>query len=262
MGLLLSHKSKVSVYPDMVTVSDVDGGNKAGGGKRGDIQNFSREARKRLIEMMHKIKYERVLFVTLTYPSVFPTVSKVYKAHLKEFRRRFELVYGKLRAFWRLEFQERGAPHFHIMYLDAPFIPVHDLCWLWKCVTKTMDMAHEVLGVDVKLIVGSKEKRLIMSYIAKYISKVDERTKKDDTKQAGRYWGRWNITEETPLVYEVPGRQAELVVAYANLCSGSDRAYEPADPGHCSIFGGSMGSGYFGDKLVEFEKILRQSSRP
>jgi hypothetical protein len=206
-------------------------------------------------------EFERVTFVTLTYPSEFPQDISVSKRHLREFRRRWEVRWGKVRAIWRLEFQERGAPHYHVMYLDSPFTPIKELCAMWHSVIHAKTESGLSNGVDLKLIVKSREKRLIVTYVSKYIAKVDERVDKNEFTKIGRYWGRWNIKEKAPLVYEIPSRQAFCLVRYAALVGGGNKPYEPSDPTNCTIFGNSLGSGKFGIKMVEFEGILQRSAR-
>jgi len=261
MGLLLPHKSTITVYSDMVTVSEKKEHKASGGGKRGDIENFSADARYRLFRLLHSIEFERVTFITLTYPAEFPTNPKIYKGHLREFRRRFERKFGAVRAVWRLEFQERGAPHFHIMYLDCQFIPIGTLSLMWHKVIKSKDENHLKNGVDLKLIVGNSEKRLIASYIGKYISKVDKGVQSDNENKVGRYYGRWNITEETPYTFEIPSGQTFAFVRYALMCSGGSTLWEPGDTNQCTVFGSSMGDRKFGVKMVEYEGMLRSSNR-
>jgi hypothetical protein len=260
MGLLLAHKRKLKVWGDMLSVSLIGDSEKVGGGKRGEISVFSADSRFRLFRTLHQLEFKRVTFMTLTYPGEFPTDKRIYKGHLKEFRRRFEKAYGKISAVWRLEFQERGAPHFHIMFLDCPFVGVKDLCWMWKCVTHTWDMAHELLGVDVKLVTDRSEKRLIAKYLGKYIAKVDERKVKNDTRDVGRYWGKWNIVDPQPVEYEIGDWEAGRIVG---VILGSDLAsttWRPVDPTMCTVFGDCMGGGEFGQFVRGYkDHILGQS---
>jgi len=262
MGLLLSHKRKLRVWSDMLSVSGLSEGDRSGGGKRGDVQVFSKASRYRMFQELHKLQFEKVTFVTLTYPAQFPTSSKVYKGHLKEWRRRFEGLFGAIPAMWRLEFQERGAPHFHIMYLDCPFIPVWDLCYLWKSVTHTYDMAHEQNGVDLKLIVDGKEQALIAFYLAKYIAKVDERSQENGTNHVGRWWGKWNVVIPEPFECEVSDWEAERIVGLALSSRVSNSRWRPSDPTFCSIFGDCMGSGLFGEFIRRYQAISGCTQRP
>jgi hypothetical protein len=222
-----------------------------GGGERGEIEVFSRASRRRLFRELHKLIFKTVTFITLTYPSEFPVACKVYKANLKEYRRRFEIKWGAARAIWRLEFQKRGAPHFHIMYLDLPFIPVWEIAWMWKCVCHTWDMAHEVNGVDLKLITDAREGRLIAQYLSKYIAKVDERSGKHDREHTGRWWGRWNIVDERKMEFETTDWEAERIVTFVLSLRRGDGLWEPVDRSLCSIFGDNLGSSEFSERVVQ-----------
>lgn len=261
MGLLLTHKRKLRIWGDMLSVSCPHESEPSGGGQRGDIEVFSAASRYRLFRQLHQIKFGTVTFITLTYPVNFPTEPIVYKGHLKEWRRRFEPAYGKVPAIWRLEFQKRGAPHFHIMYLDMEFIPAADLCWLWKCVVHSWDMAHELLGVDVKLITDSKEQALIASYLGKYIAKVDERSQADESRHVGRWWGRWNIIDPAPMEYEVSDREAVQIVNFVLAARRGGQKWEPIDHSLCSVFGSSMGGGEFGALVRGYADYLEKRGR-
>lgn len=252
MGLLLSHKRKLRLYGDMVVSFEKTEREVVGGGKRGEVQNFSAASRHRLFRELHQILFKTVTFVTLTYPAAWPDSPKVYKAHLKEFRRRFEVMYGKIGAIWRLEFQSRGAPHFHVMYFDCPFIPIHDLCWLWKCVTKTVDMAHELSGVDLKLITDGKQGKLIAKYVGKYISKVDTGTQNGTHDKVGRYWGKWNVETDPPIELETTCWEANDVITFCLDSRRGDPSWEPADRTKCTVFGDWLGSGFMRDVVSRY----------
>lgn len=242
----------------MISVSGVVEPGLRGGGERGEIEVFSAASRYRLFRQLHQLEFRTVTFITLTYPNIYPENPRVYKANLKEWRRRFEKVYGKIPAIWRLEFQERGAPHFHVMYLDMGFVPVYDLCYLWKSVTHTYDMAHEVNGVDLKLITDNTQQRLIAFYLSKYIAKVDSRGQKDAKKNVGRWWGKWNIADETPVEFEVSDRQAERIVTFALDSRVGDAGWEPVDRSICTVFGDRMGGREFGEFMRGYATYLRR----
>lgn len=257
MGLLLMHKRKLRLWNDMFSLSGVEAHDPPKGGVRGEIEVFSKASRYRLFRMLHQLEFSRVTFVTLTYPAPYPEESRKYKAHLKEFRRRFEEKWGKVRAVWRLEFQERGAPHFHIMFLDCPFVDVHDLCWMWKCVVHSWDMAHEIIGVDVKLITDARKEALVASYLSKYIAKVDERKAGHAKRGVGRWWGRWNVVDVEPLEFEITDREAERITSFALRCRVGNQDWTPVDPTICTVFGYSLGSGEFGRLICRYKDFVR-----
>lgn len=91
------------------------------------IKGWSRKSRANMVRSLCELDYAPMFtdenrplaMVTLTYPGDWETVAPdgaEVKDHLAKFRRRYERAWGeKLRAVWKLEFQRRGAPHFHIL---------------------------------------------------------------------------------------------------------------------------------------------------
>lgn len=256
MGLLLSHKrTKVSVYSDMVTFSH-PGEAVCKPGKRGEVEVMSRASRKRLLMTMHKMIYTSVTMITLTYPKIFPMDGRKLKAQLKEFRRRFEKKWGKLRAFWRLEFQDRGAPHFHILYFDCPFLPIPEVSVIWYAIVKSGDPNHLKCGVDLKRIHEETGRAQIMYYVSKYIAKFQREGESGKVDRIGRYWGKWNIAEETPITFDIAHGLAGLIANRIICDRGSDDSWIPASLDSCSIFGNSMGSSKFGEYVTS---VIREA---
>lgn len=180
----------VAVYPGglVLKAATTGSGGRRGGGARGRIVSFSQQSRRRLMRLMMRIDWEaiagRAYFVTLTYPEHYPDDGRVWKKNLRAFLRRLERR-GLQGAVWRLEFQERGAPHFHLLLIFSDRV---DLCWLreyvsgaWYEVVGSGDEKHLAAGTNCQRVrVG----RGLMSYIAKYLAKelVDGAT-------VGRRWG-------------------------------------------------------------------------
>jgi hypothetical protein len=249
MGLLLPHKRKLLIHKDMISLSIPTENQAVGGGDRSEIETFSRESRYRLLRCLHTLTFHHMTFITLTYPREFPTDSRIYKAHLKEYRRRFEERYGKIPGVWRLEFQKRGAPHYHILYLDAPFIPVREWSALWADVTHSKSENHRKNGVDLKLIVPGSESKLIAFYVAKYVGKVDETTAKNQQRKPGRWWGKWNVEEVQPIEVEIDLNEAIALVDEI-LSDRQSHGWEPIKKDSCTIFGENLGTGEFEKQVV------------
>lgn len=263
MGLLLSHKRKarLSVYNDMASFSLVGDVEHRGGGKRGEIENFSKQSRIRLFKLLHQLKFKRITFVTLTYPAVFPDDVRESKAHLKEYRRRFEILYGKIQTVWRLEFQERGAPHYHLMLLDAPFIPIEDWREIWYNVVGSGDENHRLIGTDVRLVTGSDSPALVASYLGKYLGKVDQSSGDLQKRNVGRFWGSWNIEIPEPIEIILEDWQMERVIDVLLGSRGDDSTWEPASREFFSLFGSSMGSTDFSRYVIGVAaKIARETT--
>jgi hypothetical protein len=87
-----------------------------GGGQRGEIKGFSDESRRRLMLTIQSIRTdaELPLFITLTYPQSFPD-ARSSKVHLDTFCKRVKRAFPNVGLIWKLEPQQRLAPHYHMM---------------------------------------------------------------------------------------------------------------------------------------------------
>ncbi|MCG3178071.1 MAG: hypothetical protein BIFFINMI_00394 [Phycisphaerae bacterium] len=175
-----------------------------GGGLRGDVTTFSAESRNRMIRRL--VSVDRggvapgsVLFVTLTYPAAFEGDPAAWKADLAAWRRRLERRHGKRAVFWKLEPQERQAPHFHLLVFGLDFSDTVGGCWefgqwvasSWHDLVGRGDDDHLRHGSDVQPVESWEG---VMSYAAKYLGKevpgfVDVDT--GELKASGRWWGVW-----------------------------------------------------------------------
>lgn len=166
-----------------------------GGGLRQNIYAFSRASRRRLLQFMARLKTRKIraTFVTLTFKGC-PSAKEAKEA-LKRFTMRVRRKFEEVSGVWRMEYQERGSIHFHMLMFNLPFWKQAELQATWeKCTREEMSRA------DIRLVHGT---RMVMSYISKYIAKVDQGIRKTslvndayqhDTGEssAGRFWGYIN----------------------------------------------------------------------
>jgi len=158
-----------------------------------DIHGFSRKSRARLLQLMRRLRtglLSAPLFVTLTYHDSWP-----------------ENVYGDLHAFtrwlnhrtsnraryvWRLEWQKRGAPHYHLLVWlpgsdplepDPPTVRAIRLAWATIIGTRH-DRAAMTHGVLVKQVLSFRH---AFSYVSKYLAKVHS---EPECGNGQRRWGR------------------------------------------------------------------------
>jgi hypothetical protein len=90
---------------------------------RGKIKGISRKSRKNLLRLLNKIEPNgNYYFVTLTYGKNYSLDFKEWKKHLHRLFSSLKYHYPKLSSIWRLEFQKRGAPHYHLL-LSVPDKP-------------------------------------------------------------------------------------------------------------------------------------------
>lgn len=129
-----------------------------------------------------------ILFVTLTYPSDWPGSWSVWKRHLdtwlKRLRRRLPAAAGA----WKLEPQARGAPHFHLLVVGAPFLARDWLSRTWYEVVSSADPKHLAAGTNVQL---ARSHRGVLAYAAKYTAKHQE-LPASWHGGVGRWWGVFN----------------------------------------------------------------------
>jgi hypothetical protein len=169
-----------------------------GGGRRGMIKGFSQAARRRLLELIACVRLDAVLplFMTLTYPSKFPTVERA-KRDLKVFLQRMERRFPGIGYIWKLEPQLRGAPHYHLLIWGVDLMDL--LGWTvqnWYDIAGDGDRNHYLFhaGVlkDSKPCVSKvRSWRGVWSYAAKYLGKTFK-VAEWGSQWTGRFWGVGN----------------------------------------------------------------------
>jgi hypothetical protein len=143
------------------------------GSTRGPITAFSLASRKRLMRKTARIAASRAVFMTLTYPARFPT-ARVSKNHLRALLERIRRRYPQASAVWRLEFQKRGAPHFHLLFYNLPYLPFWTLkAWWSDIIREYVDLNRP--RVHLKLLTNNQA---VLRYVSKYVAKA-ERTGSD-----------------------------------------------------------------------------------
>lgn len=160
--------------------------------KRGVISEFSAESRRRLLRLVAMVNVEKIglpSFVTLTYPQEFPATGPATKAHLHAFERAVHRRYGDVPVIWKLEFQRRGAPHYHLLVWNVMPGP-NDRAWLsatWYRIVNSGDERHLRAGTQWNPCYSWRQ---VIAYAAKYLGKVQGIP--DTFAQVGRIWGVWN----------------------------------------------------------------------
>lgn len=156
---------------------------------RGVITGFSRQARKRLFDWIHTIDLERAgraLFFSATYGQAFPD-GKTSKKHLDTFFKRLVRAYPSVSALWRMEYQERGAIHYHMILWGASFIPKEDLQEMWAEVVgvKFWDHKTDTPRYPFTRVEAIRSTRGVLWYVGKYIGKIDDVGTPDTKAAAG-----------------------------------------------------------------------------
>lgn len=197
-----AHTPTVAVYADSITIKSGKARKLAGsGGVRGACRGFSNASRRRLILTLSRVQVAGMvpMFVTLTYPGEWSDNWRVWKRDIAAWRkrllRRWPAVVG---GVWRVEFQKRGAPHFHLLVWCKQSLPRDAFrSWLsqsWYEVVGSGDLRHLRAGTNAKELDG---RRAIRLYISKYVAKVGDGDQPDGW---GRNWGFFGQVANEALI--------------------------------------------------------------
>lgn len=164
-------------------------------GCRGDVVGFSVGSGIRMRRYLRECRSDYSHMVTLTYPFEYPSSGTQTKEHLRRFlqelqredRRRIDRKSSDPihSAFWFLEFQERGAPHYHIFTNRAV-----DKNWCskrWYEIVNSEDIRHFHAGTRCEELVRGRAGTI--SYASKYAAKAVQKVVPVGFENVGRFWG-------------------------------------------------------------------------
>lgn len=196
---------------------------------RGSISAFSRKSRKRLLEMCARldlaqiVREKPVIFITLTYAAQFPS-TEVSKQHLRAFLERIRRFAPDASGIWRLEYQERGAPHYHLILFNLPFLSKRELTAMWGEIVglEWWDTSRLLPRPPMTRIESIKQPRKAMAYVSKYVAKHEDSSSDSGFNDvpylhAGRWWGIFNkeklqFAELVEIVIDAPISSMEQVL--------------------------------------------------
>ena len=154
----------------------------SGGGTRNKISKFTPASARRLTFMVRN-QPDMETFVTLTYPGEYTTDGRQVKNHLRKINQWMFRKYG-CRGIWLLEFQERGAPHFHIMMIGK--VPKEELSRKWFEIVGSCDQRHLKAGTRIERI---RKPHAAYVYCVSYIKKNSQKVVPEEYHGVGRFWG-------------------------------------------------------------------------
>lgn len=176
--------TRVQVFPSDVIVKVGRGRGSSIRSVRGKVREFSDRSKRRLLFSAFNACVDWFAFITLTYPMEFPSDGPTTKAHLHKFLVYLHRRYPSIKYLAALEFQERGAPHFHI--LVSEFVDLRWLSETWYRVVGSEDPKHLRAGTSVQLVSGRKEGA---GYMAKvYTAKGFQKQVPEGFADVGRFW--------------------------------------------------------------------------
>ena len=201
-----------------------------GGGKRGAIAGFSDDARRRLLYMIAGVRRDAglPLFITLTYPESFPD-PKTSKRHLDSFSKRCKRAFPGIGFIWKLEPQQRGAPHYHLLTWGVSIAVMMEFVpQAWFEIAGNGDYKHLMwhsgsLGNgNVHCVQQVNSFKGVMAYASKYLGKTFEVSGWQEV-WTGRFWGvvnRGNIPLGELIQEEVTQKKAQEFIRYQRRFSG------------------------------------------
>ena len=163
-------------------------------GLKKKVTHFSDKSRRNLSKVLARVRwkyYEDVYFLTLTYHNDYPSSPEVAKIDLFNFLKSLLYHFPEIDYLWKLEFQQRGAPHFHIIIFfrkDSVSIPPHLFSqeilplWLQQQGCGCNHCKHHAIRVD-----RVSSYRKCSWYVQKYIAKD---AYNPSLESAGRFWGK------------------------------------------------------------------------
>jgi hypothetical protein len=197
------------------------------------ITGWSRKSRARMCRALAEYDYTPIIagdripaMVTFTYPGDWEVVApsgKSVKVHIRNWYRRFEREWGEKAAFiWKLEFQDRGAPHIHL-WMAPPLVPgrsgarFREWCSAtWVSVVNHPDPVHRSrhleagTGVDTLKGIRAHDPKRLAIYFTKHSSPNAEGQKEyqhkvpelwqEPGKGPGRFWGAVGLKKATAKV--------------------------------------------------------------
>lgn len=162
---------------------------------RGHIKSFSRRSFKRLRHALRNIDINWQAFLTLTYPHNYPADYKQSKKHLNAFLQ--YLRRKSIKYLWILEYQRRGAPHYHILLSQR--INKDDVSERWYRIVNSGDYKHKLAGTQIKAIKTLKQ---VYAYLSDYLSKLTQKTLPSNIL-SGRWWGMSRNLLQYEFYYKV-----------------------------------------------------------
>ena len=203
------------------------------GGNKAQIKTFSKSSQNKLLFTLTNANARWKSMITLTYPKVFPKDGLKAKRHLNTFlvsmKHHLNKSNDTFKYFWWMEFQDRGAMHYHI-YVETLKDEIENspLRKVWNEIAGKSFTAHEVYGFQVKDL-SKVSHSYIVDYAVSYaksragflnensdIMLVDKPTKKknsskhsqklvpDTIYRPGRFWGAsWKLAQFHTVLIDV-----------------------------------------------------------
>ena len=186
-------------------------------GSRSAVNSFSPGSRLRLMRLLLRLPWpaEEIALMTLTFAT--DVEGKYAKACLNKLHVWLDYQYPTAEVVWKLEYQRRGVPHFHLLVRPLPGSSFPD------------DFTSQVEGQwRYRMGCGFIDRRDVFSrggvirYMANYLTKKEggEKAYQERVPEgawSGRFWGVWGHPELMPeFVAELTHNQFQYVLFVVN----------------------------------------------
>lgn len=193
MRSFLGEIQGVTLYANDVVVRRSGGSRNHEPPPRGDVAEFSYKSRQRLAFIAANTAVRFLTMITLTYPAAFSQDGEAVKKHFHAFLTFCRRDFGKPSYLWFLEFQKRGAPHFHLL-LDYPLPRTSVLVSAVRFRVAATWYRIVGSGDEKHLAAGTRVERLRSSlggarYAVKYAFKMRQKLVPKPYQNVGRFWG-------------------------------------------------------------------------
>jgi hypothetical protein len=166
--------------------------------ERGDVTEFSYKSRMRLAFIAANTDVIFDAMITLTYPKKYPSDGAAVKYHFKRLLQQVKRhAEGPISYLWFIEFQRRGAPHFHVLLcgLDVTQENKEWLSKTWYRIVDSQDRKHLLAGTRLERI---RKKGGAARYAVKYAYKMRQKVVPEGYRDVGRFWGHSKDVKPEP----------------------------------------------------------------
>lgn len=193
---------------------------------RGKVRGWSPRSVFKFMKTCGRIEWpgRPLIFVTLTYPGLFEADPTVWKEHLRRFAIAWSRQWGGIYGIWAMEFQARGAPHFHLALVLPQGLSIERITggsgeaqrvapkrlrtWVaetWYSIAGHGDIRHLRQHLKAEHCKPA-DRSGILGYLRRELGKGSQKTLPAWLAElgAGRWWGRWGLRDSStsePLTY-------------------------------------------------------------
>lgn len=241
--------------------------------ERGIIRGMSSKSRKRMMEAIAQWRdfdHRTAYFITITYHEEWGVSFEAWKRDIEVFVKRMKRKFDNTGGLWKLEFQQRGAPHFHLIVSGLSRVHSEVMEWVTKNWGEIAHQNSEYRGLYATNVRRITSLRHAMHYAAKYMTKSvpvyvnpDEETGELELIPTGRIWAVFGNVDRTPIIAAITSpneainyRRAVALHLIKNGSRYADRFNNHDEKRSWSAFGIGMREG--DQSIKHWRELLRE----